>query len=105
LLKELGLFEPLKKKILQGLPTLGTCAGMILLATTITGETYHHMATLPIEVTRNYYGRQLGSFKREVVLDGKNIDLTFVRAPIVKHVHADVKVLLKVDHLIVAVQY
>jgi len=105
LLKELGLFEPLKKKILHGLPTLGTCAGMILLATTITGETYHHMATLPVEVTRNYYGRQLGSFKREVVLDGKKIDLTFVRAPIVKQVHADVKVLLKLDHLIVAVQY
>jgi 5'-phosphate synthase pdxT subunit len=63
------------------------------------------MATLPVEVTRNYYGRQLGSFKREVVLDGKKIDLTFVRAPIVKQVHADVKVLLKLDHLIVAVQY
>ena len=105
LLKELGLFEPLKKKISQGLPTLGTCAGMILLATSITDESYHHFGTLPIEVTRNYFGRQLGSFHREVVLDGKKIDLTFIRAPIVKAVKPNVKVLLKVDDLIVAVQY
>ena len=105
LLKELGMFEPLKAKILAGLPTLGTCAGMILLATSITDETYHHMATLPIEVTRNYYGRQLGSFHRQITHEGQKLDLMFIRAPIVKAVEPSVKVLLKVDDLIVAVQY
>jgi 5'-phosphate synthase pdxT subunit len=105
LLKDLGLFGPLKEKIQQGLPTLATCAGMILLATDITGETYHHLGTLPIEVTRNYYGRQLGSFHRQIQLEGNRLDLIFVRAPIVKKVKPDVKVLLSIDHLIVAVQY
>jgi 5'-phosphate synthase pdxT subunit len=105
LLKELGLFEPLKKKIQDGLPTLGTCAGMILLAAKITGESYHHMGTFPIEVTRNFFGRQLGSFHRQVKLDGQKIDLMFIRAPIVKQVSNGVDILLKIDENIVAVQY
>lgn len=105
LLKELGLFEPLKKKIQEGLPTLGTCAGMILLANQISGENYHHLATLPIEVTRNYYGRQLGSFHRQITHQGQKLDLMFIRAPIVKTVQKDVEVLLKLDDLIVAVRY
>jgi pyridoxal 5'-phosphate synthase pdxT subunit len=105
LLKDLGLFEPLKQKIQSGLPVLATCAGMILLATSITSETYHHLGTLPIEVTRNYYGRQLGSFHRQVTLNQQKLDLMFIRAPIVKSVEKDVKVLLKVDDLIVAVQH
>ena len=105
LLVELGLFVPLKKKIEQGLPTLATCAGMILLATSITGQTNHHMATLPIEVTRNYFGRQLGSFHRQVMLDKQKLDLMFIRAPIVSRVGKNVHVLLEVDGLKVAVQY
>lgn len=105
LLKDLGLFEPLKERIEKGLPTLATCAGMILLATQITGETYRHLGTLPIEVTRNYYGRQLGSFHRQVQVEGNPLDLMFIRAPIVRSVKPDVKVILKVDDLIVAVQY
>jgi 5'-phosphate synthase pdxT subunit len=105
LLVELGLFAPLKKKIEQGLPTLATCAGMILLATSITGQTNHHMATLPIEVTRNYFGRQLGSFHRQVVVDKQKLDLMFIRAPIVNRVDKGVRVLLEVDGLKVAVQY
>jgi 5'-phosphate synthase pdxT subunit len=105
LLKELGLFEPLKIKIKQGLPTLATCAGMILLATSITGQTNYHMGTLPIEVTRNYFGRQLGSFHRRIQHEGQTLDLMFIRAPIVASVSKDVNVLLEVDGLKVAVQY
>jgi 5'-phosphate synthase pdxT subunit len=105
LLVELGLFAPLKKKIEEGLPTLATCAGMILLATSITGQTNHHMATLPIEVTRNYFGRQLGSFHRQVAVDKQKLDLMFIRAPIVNRVDHGVRVLLEVDGLKVAVQY
>jgi pyridoxal 5'-phosphate synthase pdxT subunit len=105
LLKELGLFSPLKARIASGLPTLATCAGMILLAEKITDESYQYMATLPIEVTRNYYGRQLGSFHRRIKHDNKQLDLMFIRAPIVKAVSAQVKPLIKIDGLIVAVQY
>jgi pyridoxal 5'-phosphate synthase pdxT subunit len=105
LLIELGLFNPLKKKIVEGLPTLATCAGMILLATSITGQSNRHMGTLPIEVTRNYFGRQLGSFHRQVILDQQKLDLMFIRAPIVSRVDKDVNILLEVDGLTVAVQY
>jgi 5'-phosphate synthase pdxT subunit len=105
LLKDLRLFEPIKNLIESGIPTLGTCAGMILLASSISGETYHYFSTLPIEVTRNYFGRQLGSFYKDTVFNGEKIDMTFIRAPIVSSVTKDVEVLIKVDNLIVAVQY
>lgn len=65
LLDELQLFEPLRKLIADGLPTVGTCAGLILLA--------DHFKLLPVEVKRNAYGRQLGSFTFE--------GMTFIRAP------------------------
>jgi 5'-phosphate synthase pdxT subunit len=105
LLKELGLFEPLKQKILQGLPTLGTCAGAILMATSITDDQTVHMATMPIEITRNYFGRQLGSFHRQVKYEGKNLDLMFIRAPIIKKINEESKVLMTIDNLIVAATY
>jgi pyridoxal 5'-phosphate synthase pdxT subunit len=105
LLKELNLFTPLQQRIQAGLPTLATCAGMILLAKTITDHPQSHLATMPVEVTRNYYGRQLGSFHRQVQVDGQMLDLLFIRAPIVKKVDPEVKVLLTVDKLMVAVEY
>ena len=55
LLKELGLFEPIRQAIADGLPVLGTCAGMILLSD-------GYLGTMHIRVRRNAYGRQLGSF-------------------------------------------
>lgn len=105
LLKDLDLFTPIQNLIRQGLPTLGTCAGMILMAEKITDESYHYFQTLPIEVTRNFYGRQLGSFFQETRLDGNLIDMVFIRAPIVKQAYQGVNVLLKVDGNIVAVNY
>jgi 5'-phosphate synthase pdxT subunit len=105
LLKDLRLFDPIKNLIESGLPTLGTCAGMILLANQIAGETYQYFSTLPIEVTRNYFGRQLGSFYKSIMFHGEIVDMTFIRAPIVSSVAKDVEVLIKVDDLIVAVQY
>ena len=65
LLKELSMFEPLKKKIEEGLPVLATCAGLILLAQNISNDENRCFATLPVTVKRNAYGRQLGSFYYE----------------------------------------
>ena len=80
LLRDLGLFEPLKKKIQEGLPVLATCAGAILLAEKIVGENKVHFATLPAIIRRNAYGRQLGSFftENEVAHVGK-VPQTFIR--------------------------
>lgn len=62
LLHKLGLFEPLANAISHGLPTLATCAGLILLAESIDNDHRRHLSTLPVKVKRNAYGRQLGSF-------------------------------------------
>ena len=60
LLKELDMFDTIKKQIEEGMPVLATCAGLILLAKDIKDETY--FGTIPMCVKRNAYGRQLGSF-------------------------------------------
>ena len=94
LLRDLGLFEPLRKKIVEGLPVLATCAGAILLAEHIAGENKAHFATLPAVIRRNAYGRQLGSFftESEVAHIGK-VPQTFIRAPFFESVGSDVEVL------------
>ena len=94
LLRDLGLFEPLRKKIVDGLPVLATCAGAILLAEHIAGENKAHFATLPAVIRRNAYGRQLGSFftESEVAHVGK-VPQTFIRAPFFESVGSDVEVL------------
>lgn len=94
LLRDLGLFEPLRKKIAEGLPVLATCAGAILLAEHIAGENKAHFATLPAIIRRNAYGRQLGSFftENEVAHVG-NVPQTFIRAPFFESVGNEVEVL------------
>lgn len=65
-----------------------------------------YLATLPITVRRNAYGRQLASFRTEGELAGiGRAPLTFIRAPFVEHAAPDVEVLARVDGNIVAVRY
>lgn len=106
LIKELELHFILKQKIEDGLPVLGTCAGLILLAERISNDKRNYLGTMPITVKRNAYGRQLGSFQTiEEVKNIGRIPMTFIRAPYVEVVHKDVEILAKVDEAIVAVQY
>ena len=69
LLHDLGLFEPLRERIENGLPTFGTCAGLILLAEKLSNDGHTYFATAPVTVERNAYGRQLGSFFTEENLE------------------------------------
>ncbi len=62
LLRELGLLEPVRSAIAGGLPVLATCAGLILLAKEEQGQPRQGLCTMDIDVCRNAYGRQLGSF-------------------------------------------
>ncbi|PKK96516.1 MAG: pyridoxal 5'-phosphate synthase glutaminase subunit PdxT [Tenericutes bacterium HGW-Tenericutes-3] len=102
LLHELDLFGDLKQRITNGLPVLGTCAGMILLAKHLTGTNQTHLKTMDIEVLRNAYGRQLGSFITNEKFNDQVISMTFIRAPYVSSVGKDVQVLSVVDGKIVA---
>lgn len=106
LLRELDLFDILHKKIREGMPVLGTCAGLILLAEKLSGDDTVHFGTLPVTVKRNAYGRQLGSFQTvaEIAHIGE-IPLTFIRAPYIECADDGVEILAKVDGNIVAVQY
>ena len=98
LLKELGLFEPIRQAIADGMPVLGTCAGMILLS-------QGYLGTMDIRVRRNAYGRQLGSFHTTGTVEGigDDVPMTFIRAPYIEEVlSADCQPIAQVDGHIVA---
>ena len=102
LLKDLDIYEDLKLIIQQGLPTFGTCAGMILLAKKLYNDDTVHLGLMDIEVKRNAYGRQLGSFV--VNQDFQNmgiISMVFIRAPYIQSVKENVEVLCVVNDNIV----
>ena len=97
LLRELGMADVVKDAINEGLPVFGTCAGLIMLSQS-------HLATMDIEAQRNAYGRQLGSFStvHEVAEIGKDIPMTFIRAPFINRVYGKARELATVDGHIVA---
>ena len=104
LVRDLGMFDRLRMLIRGGTPVLGTCAGMIMLAEKVEGGT-PHLATMPIAVRRNAYGRQLGSFSAVSSFAGTEITMEFIRAPAVSAVGDGVEVLATVDDIPVAVRY
>ena len=104
LLTELELLEPLKQRITDGMPVLGTCAGLILLAKQVDGGK-PCFATMDISVKRNAYGRQLGSFHTEQPFETLGVlPMTFIRAPYIASVEGDTQILATVDGNIVAAQ-
>ena len=103
LLRELDMFDDIKRQIEDGLPVFGTCAGMILLAKEVVNDKRRHLATMDITVRRNAYGRQLGSFYEKCSLKGLGeIPMTFIRAPYIEAVGGGVEVLAECDGNIVA---
>ena len=106
LLKELSMFDTLKKRIEEGLPVLATCAGLILLAQNISNDEKRCFATLPVTVKRNAYGRQLGSFYYEGDIKGiGTFPMEFIRAPYIESSENNVEILAQVEEKIVGVAY
>ena len=106
LIRKLEILEPLKEMINNGLPVLATCAGAILLSQTIENGDEAHLGTLPVEIKRNAYGRQLSSFATNANIDGiGEFPMVFIRAPYISSVSENVRILATVDEHIVAVQY
>lgn len=106
LLRDFDILEPLKEKIKNGFPVFGTCSGMILLAEKLSNSEVVHFGVMGIEVKRNAYGRQLGSF--ETLEDFKGIDkkvkMVFIRAPYVENIKEGAEVLSVVNGNITAVR-
>jgi 5'-phosphate synthase pdxT subunit len=89
LMERVGLLEPLRGAIAGGLPTLATCAGMIVLAREVTDgmADQRGLGLLDVSVKRNGYGRQVDSFEAPVDvagLDGKPFPGVFIRSPLVE---------------------
>lgn len=105
LLRELALLQPIKDAVLSGLPTFGTCAGLILLAKQIENGGAGAIPVLDITARRNAYGRQLGSFAATAnVQDIGEVPMVFIRAPYVVEAHGKATPLAVVDGKIVAVK-
>jgi 5'-phosphate synthase pdxT subunit len=109
LLDVFGVLEPLRDAVRDGLPTFGSCAGMILLATEILDgrDDQPLLGGLDITVRRNAFGRQVDSFETEVEVDGVPggpVHAVFIRAPIVERAGEDVQVLAEVEGRSVAVR-
>lgn len=103
LLKDLKMEEIIKNYILDGLPVMGTCAGLLLLAGEIHNYESPFLKTMDIVARKNAYGKQLGSFRTTGTFNNqKNIPFVFIRAPFIESVGKNVEVLATVDGKIVA---
>jgi len=107
-LEQSGLMEVIRQKSRTGFPIFGTCAGAILLATHIIDEIVPpHLGIMDITIQRNAYGKQIDSFYADIripELGIKDLKAAFIRAPIIKKVGPEVKVLAKNGSEIILVQ-
>ena len=111
LLRTSGLGEPLAERLAGGLPALGTCAGMILLATEVLDGRADQgsLRAIDVAVRRNAFGRQIASFEADLEVSGvtdgeRSFPAVFIRAPVVERCGAGVEVLASVEGQPVAVR-
>jgi 5'-phosphate synthase pdxT subunit len=109
LLQRYELFEPVRRAAQQGMPMLGTCAGLIVMARDILdGEAdQERLALLDITVRRNAFGRQVDSFEAALPvkgLPGDAFPAVFIRSPLVEGTGPGVDVLAQIDGRVVAVR-
>jgi 5'-phosphate synthase pdxT subunit len=103
LARSFDLFDLIKKRIADGMPTYGSCAGMILLADRIEDAIVGQESFGGIDMTvrRNAFGRQVDSFETELKFEGitqPSIKAVFIRAPWVEQVGPTVQVLAEVKN-------
>ena len=99
--------NPIKTKVNQGMSLWGTCAGLICIADKLTEKDPIPMGIIDVEVSRNWFGRQVDSFEANIHFNGieGKVNAVFIRAPIVTQVKNNVEVLSKLeDGTIVAVK-
>ncbi len=93
-----GLIDPIRSRALDGLPMLGTCAGMIFLASSTAEGAQPQLGVLDACVRRKAFGRQVDAF--EAMLDVSGLDepmhAVFIRAPWMEKIGSDVDVLATV---------
>ncbi len=98
LLERFGFLDAFRQRILQGMPTFGTCAGLILLAARVESWKKPHLAVLDIDLKRNAYGTQVDSFRSPIATSIPGIpqlEGVFIRAPKILSVGPEVEVLAR----------
>ena len=107
LLNEWNMLEPLRQRILDGMPVYGSCAGLILLCREIENSDQPRLGVLDATVRRNAFGRQVDSFETDLSIPEIGADpipAVFIRAPVLTGVGAGVTVLAEVNGQAVAVR-
>ena len=100
LMSDFSLYEPLSAFVKGGVPTWGTCAGMIVLANQASDLDFPTLRAIDISVLRNAYGRQVDSFEADLdipALGEEPFHAVFIRAPVVDSVGPGVQVLATVQ--------
>ena len=100
LLTEFGLMQPLRERIQCGFPVYGTCAGMIVMAKDIGDHDQPLLGVMDVRVERNAFGRQVDSFEVDLPIlgiDGGPVHAVFIRAPLVRSVEPNVRVIGRLD--------
>ena len=95
LLKRYDFFPALEHWFAKGRPTLGTCAGLILLAKHVQNPEQRSLGWLDATVTRNGWGRQLDSF--EAMDDANQFPLCFIRAPRINQIGQSVEIVASLN--------
>ena len=97
LLLSFGLFDTLNERIASGMPVYGTCAGMIMLASSILDgrADQRSFGALDMVVRRNAFGRQVDSYEEDLGLEGGPFHAVFIRAPWVESVGEGVEVIAR----------
>ena len=101
--KRLGLTDPLRERITNGMPVLATCAGAALLAKEVidkqSGKRYEPwLGVADVKVIRNYFGRQRESFEADLEVEGiGTFRGVFIRAPVMEPLSDNAKVLSSFD--------
>lgn len=101
LMLDYNLVSEIKNLAKSGLPILGTCAGMILLAREILDSDVEPLGLMDITVRRNAFGRQRESFETELaipVLGEKPFPGVFIRAPIIEQANSEVEILTRLTN-------
>jgi 5'-phosphate synthase pdxT subunit len=93
--------EKLRERVLQeGMPTWGTCAGMIVMAQKLSDHRPDPIKLMNIEVSRNAFGRQVDSFETDLEIDGMDgppYHAIFIRAPVVDTIGEGVEIISSLE--------
>lgn len=106
LMESFGLIQPIREMARDDFPIWGTCAGMVLLAKSVSNYEMETLGLMDMKIRRNAFGNQIDSFEvdLEIPLVGEeSFHAVFIRAPIIKEARPGIKILSRLpDNAIVA---